>query len=88
MNDLSLGGEDVRLPEDMINNNDFDLSHPSLGARKLGHFTHMAVFNPKGLSRFGQEESSFGRRRRSKRKLHRGPKGGQYYIKKGRKVYV
>ncbi len=57
--DLSLGGQDVRLPEDMIHNNDFDLTHSSLGARKLGHFTHMAVFNPKGLSRFGGGENPF-----------------------------
>lgn len=33
-------------------------------------------------------DTSFGRQRRSKRKLYRGPKGGQYYIKKGRKIYI
>ena len=29
-----------------------------------------------------------GAKNKSKRKIHKGPKGGKYYIKNGRKIYV
>lgn len=41
------------------------------------------VGRPKKKSKYGKRKS-----KRKKVKIHTGPRGGRYYIRKGRKVYV
>lgn len=81
----------MSLTHNDIHSNDFDLNkYTKPHTQKLGHFTHMAVFNTNELSRFGKQQetiNNFGQKK-TKKKIHNGSRGGQYYIHKGRKIYL